>query len=536
MSTSTETQNKTTDENKKQPFSAADAPVFAPSPVLLLNNAMTSQPGQTLLHSVSHAQINGRNNSATHPIIDQKDGEQPAAPNLQYLETLLQFQNLQLLASQSATNLPQTQTLQSSTINPYCVDYTAQNQLPPNQMNQSQTNQYQIPQTYSGQNFQPGQPFQPPQQNHYHQTQNFQNSMQINSLNQALSQNLLYQNQQQPVPTQPLTALHPPVQQTHQNPYNNPYLYQNTPATQITHTTLPEIENQTFIIDTDGSRDATIALLMALKHTKINVRAVTCVAGRHGLKHATANVIRTIQAAGKPTSNTAVYKGCGWPLLGKNHENRVRSEDSDGLGNRSEIDPKRSSQIEVSKRVLTEHASTAISKISKQESNLKNKQAQDRKVGGDYTCKTQDSNVTPDQSSTNQILYSSKLCLVALGPLTNIATAVTLDPDLPSRFSKLVIYGGSLYGLNKNSVPSSNQNSSSESSSNSEFNFNFDPESARIVLEAFTPRIPVIIVPYDACKQNPISFERLPLLQASATVRSTSCARLSKFDNFRVFK
>lgn len=256
---------------------------------------------------------------------------------------------------------------------------------------------------------------------------------------------------------------------------------------------------------------------MALKHTKINVRAVTCVAGRHGLKHATANVIRTIQAAGKPTSNTAVYKGCGWPLLGKNHENRVRSEDSDGLGNRSEIDPKRSSQIEVSKRVLTEHASTAISKISKQESNLKNKQAQDRKVGGDYTCKTQDSNVTPDQSSTNQILYSSKLCLVALGPLTNIATAVTLDPDLPSRFSKLVIYGGSLYGLNKNSVPSSNQNSSSESSSNSEFNFNFDPESARIVLEAFTPRIPVIIVPYDACKQNPISFERLPLLQASAT-------------------
>jgi len=219
---------------------------------------------------------------------------------------------------------------------------------------------------------------------------------------------------------------------------------------------------------------------MALKHTKINVRAVTCVAGRHGLKHATANVIRTIQAAGKPTSNTAVYKGCGWPLLGR--KTGAKTE-SDGLGDRSEIDPKRSSQLEVNKRILTEHASTAISKISKQESNK-----QVEKVGD---C--------------------NKPCLVALGPLTNIATAVTLDPGLPSRISKLVIYGVSLYGLNKNSVPSSNQNPDSDS----EFNFNFDPESAKIVLEAFSTRIPVIIIPYDACKQNPITFDRLPILQAS---------------------
>jgi purine nucleosidase len=69
-----------------------------------------------------------------------------------------------------------------------------------------------------------------------------------------------------------------------------------------------------------------------------------------------------------------------------------------------------------------------------------------------------------------------ELTLVTLAPLTNVALAVLREPDLPRLLRRLVIMGGS-YRSAGNTAPTT------------EWNVNVDPESAKIVLEAFGPKV-----------------------------------------------
>ena len=68
-----------------------------------------------------------------------------------------------------------------------------------------------------------------------------------------------------------------------------------------------------------------------------------------------------------------------------------------------------------------------------------------------------------------------ELTLVTLAPLTNVALAVQREPDLPRLLRRVVIMGGS-YRSPGNTAPTT------------EWNISVDPESARIVFEAFGPR------------------------------------------------
>ena len=65
-----------------------------------------------------------------------------------------------------------------------------------------------------------------------------------------------------------------------------------------------------------------------------------------------------------------------------------------------------------------------------------------------------------------------ELTLVTLAPLTNVALAVLREPELPRLLKRLVIMGGS-YRSPGNTAPTT------------EWNVNVDPESAKIVFEAF---------------------------------------------------
>lgn len=62
---------------------------------------------------------------------------------------------------------------------------------------------------------------------------------------------------------------------------------------------------------------------------------------------------------------------------------------------------------------------------------------------------------------------------MALGPLTNLATAYLLDNSLPERINSVSIMGGSFSAVGR------------YEHFTSDFNFFLDPESAHIVLKKF---------------------------------------------------
>jgi purine nucleosidase len=67
------------------------------------------------------------------------------------------------------------------------------------------------------------------------------------------------------------------------------------------------------------------------------------------------------------------------------------------------------------------------------------------------------------------------ITILALGPMTNLAMALRLRPDIAGKIKRLVFMGGNVH------VPGN-------ASAAAEFNFWFDPEAARIVLRSAIPR------------------------------------------------
>ncbi|AHX11875.1 nucleoside hydrolase [Dyella jiangningensis] len=175
------------------------------------------------------------------------------------------------------------------------------------------------------------------------------------------------------------------------------------------------------LIDTDPGVDDALAILMA--HAHADVHGLTIAAGNVGLGHTVRNARTLVDLVGMPTP---VFAGCPTPLVRLPEEDAVHVHGTDGLGDVGFPEPKTS--------VSDEHAVQAILRLAHERSDL---------------------------------------TLVALGPLTNLALAVRLDPSLPQRVKRLVIMGGAVTGLgNTGKIPA-------------EFNIGFDPEAAHVVFEAF---------------------------------------------------
>uniref|UniRef100_A0A0M3HP54 IU_nuc_hydro domain-containing protein n=1 Tax=Ascaris lumbricoides TaxID=6252 RepID=A0A0M3HP54_ASCLU len=89
-----------------------------------------------------------------------------------------------------------------------------------------------------------------------------------------------------------------------------------------------------------------------------------------------------------------------------------------------------------------------------------------------------------------------------LGPLTNIALALNLDPKFAKRPKEMVIMGGNVYEIGLLNVEGSSRVCYLEGVGNidakhtAEFNFGADPEAAYVVLERM--RCPLTIVPWEA--------------------------------------
>ncbi len=176
------------------------------------------------------------------------------------------------------------------------------------------------------------------------------------------------------------------------------------------------------LIDTDPGVDDALALLMAFDSPHHEVVALTIAAGNVGLRHTVANALKLCEVAGV---DVPVYAGCDAPLL---HPAPDASyvHGRDGFG---DIDyPPATKQAEA------EHAALAMIRLSH--------------------------------------AHAGALVVCMLGPLTNLAVALKLDPSLPQRVGRMLVMGGAVTGQG-NTTPMA------------EFNIGFDPEAAHLVFDAF---------------------------------------------------
>ena len=177
------------------------------------------------------------------------------------------------------------------------------------------------------------------------------------------------------------------------------------------------------IIDTDPGVDDAHAILLALAPPDVQVEAITTVNGNVNLDLTTANALKILDAAGK---DVPVFRGCDRPLISR-ATSAAHVHGEDGLGDCNFPASK--------KRVQSEHAVNALIRLA------------DENPG--------------------------ELTLVAIGPLTNLAVALSLNPDLPQKFKQLVIMGGAIYSRGNTETVTA------------EFNIHTDPEAAHMVFSAW---------------------------------------------------
>ncbi len=194
---------------------------------------------------------------------------------------------------------------------------------------------------------------------------------------------------------------------------------------------------RTFLIDTDTASDDAVALIMALRAPDVRVAAITVVAGNVDVRQATRNALYTVELCG---ASVPVYSGAAKPLL-RSYQNATWFHGRDGLGDHDYPAPRQS--------VEPKHAVDAI---------------------------------------IETIEANPGLVLVTLGPLTNVALAVSRKPEIAAKVSRCVVMGGNPC-CEGNVTPAA------------EYNIWVDPEAASIVMRS---GLPIELIGWHLCRGEAI--------------------------------
>lgn len=152
-------------------------------------------------------------------------------------------------------------------------------------------------------------------------------------------------------------------------------------------------ERRVFVIDTDTASDDAVALVMALRHSAIEVAAITVVAGNVPLEQGVQNALYTAELCG---SSVPIHAGAAAPLV-RPLRTAQFVHGQDGMG---DIGLPLAGRVPASRDAV----GALIDAVD----------------------------ARPDGTVT----------LVTLGPLTNVALAFRRDPSLPARLREIVIMGG----------------------------------------------------------------------------------------------
>jgi purine nucleosidase len=220
------------------------------------------------------------------------------------------------------------------------------------------------------------------------------------------------------------------------------------------------------IIDTDPGQDDAVALLLALACPEtLEVLGVTCVAGNVALDKTTRNARVICELAGR--ADIPVYAGCDRPL-GGDLVTAAHVHGETGLDGPYLPEPEMP--------VQPGHAADFLIKAVR------------ARPAGTVT-------------------------LAALGPLTNIATALETDPDIAAKLREIVVMGGAQH-VRGNVTP------------NAEFNMHVDPDAADIVFRA---GIPLTLAPLDLTHKVIVTPPRNSALRAIGTPVGRAVADLTGF-------
>ena len=176
------------------------------------------------------------------------------------------------------------------------------------------------------------------------------------------------------------------------------------------------------VIDCDPGIDDAMAIILAMQFSAFEIVGITTMFGNASVDQATQNALTVVELSGRAIP---VYKGASKPLRIKLDPPPDFVHGKDGLGNTGHAAPRRSYLAKSAAQFLVEAART----------------------------------------------YPGQLTIVAVGRLTNLASALKLDSSLTTNVKEVVLMGGALH------VPGN-------VSPVAEANISGDPDAADIVLTA----------------------------------------------------
>jgi purine nucleosidase len=217
------------------------------------------------------------------------------------------------------------------------------------------------------------------------------------------------------------------------------------------------------IIDTDPGVDDAMAILLALNSPELKVEALTVVPGNVDARQGLENALKIVSLANR--CDVAVAGGAQHPL----NQKLITAQFWHGKNGLAEV------ELPASK------------------------------------CKA-DTRFGPDLIIELVHKYPHELTLIPVGPLTNIALAVSKDPSIASLVRDIVIMGGSISGGNVNGA--------------AEANIYNDPEAAQIVFNAGWM---VTMIGSDVGERTLMTRKYVTELQGSHGPQSEFIAKLADF-------
>ena len=229
------------------------------------------------------------------------------------------------------------------------------------------------------------------------------------------------------------------------------------------------MEKKKVILDVDTGTDDAIAIMTAVMSETLEVLGVCAVNGNRGIDFTTENTLRVIEYLGK---DIPVFRGCSLPMVVSLTEGR--REDIPYKGPKDPQDNVHGDYIDRPPATIREQPVSAVRWLVD-------------------TLMASEGDIT----------------LIPVGPLTNIAMALRIEPRIAQKIKRIVIMGGGCREVNITPT--------------AEFNFWIDPEAAKIVFDCGCD---ILVVPLDATHAAAVSIRTAEALERKGTKPATLTARI----------